>query len=185
MIPAQKMIGATLDDGRPPDDFYETPVEATMALLAVETFALQIWEPACGSGAISRVLEDAGHSVYNTDLNDHGYGDSPLDFLTTWQSPGGDLITNPPFKLVLEFAQHAMALDIRKSAILARLAFLEGQSRRAFFEKSPLKRVWIFSKRLPRMHRPEYTGRRCSSLIAFAWFVWERGYKGKPMIGWL
>ncbi len=187
MTTAQQLVGWTKagDEGRPRGDFYETPPEATKALLAVENFAMQIWEPACGAGAISRILEEAGHSVYSTDLNDHGYGESRHDFLMAWQTPGGDLVTNPPYTLAVEFAQHAVKLKIRKIALLARLVFLEGQRRRAFFEASPLKRVWVFSKRLPRMHRPGYDGPKSSSLIAFAWFVWEQGYEGDPMIGWL
>lgn len=185
MTSAQRMSGWTRDNGRPRDDLYETPAEAVEALLAVEDFAIQIWEPACGRGAISRVLEEAGHSVYSTDLNDHGYGESRHDFLMTWQTPGGDLITNPPFKLMLEFAQHAVDLKIRKIAILARLAFLEGQRRKPFFEASPLKQVWVFSKRLPMMHRPEHAGVKSTSVLAFAWFVWQQDYEGEPTIGWL
>jgi len=40
----------------------------------VESFEGQIWEPACGDGAISRVLEAAGYQVISTDLIDRGYG---------------------------------------------------------------------------------------------------------------
>jgi len=40
-------------------EFYPTPPEATRALLSVECFEGDIWEPACGDGAISKVLEAA------------------------------------------------------------------------------------------------------------------------------
>ena len=43
------------------DDLYETPECATRALLAVESLPQgTVWEPACGPGAIVRVLRDAG-----------------------------------------------------------------------------------------------------------------------------
>lgn len=59
---------------RVPHDFYPTPPEAVRALLSVETFEGSIWEPACGDGAISKVLLDAGHEVVSSDLIDRGYG---------------------------------------------------------------------------------------------------------------
>jgi len=40
-------------------EFYPTPPEATRALLSVESFEGDIWEPACGDGAISKVLIEA------------------------------------------------------------------------------------------------------------------------------
>src|SRR5215472_18606376 len=54
------------------DDFYPTPPEGTWALLSAIRFAGTIWEPACGDGSISRVLEAAGHKVTSTDLVDRG-----------------------------------------------------------------------------------------------------------------
>ena len=62
---------------RVPFDFYATPPEATRALLSVEDFDGLVWEPACGHGAISRVLVNAGYSVVSTDLIDRGYGSAP------------------------------------------------------------------------------------------------------------
>ena len=34
----------------------------------------RVWEPACGSGAISKVLEERRLAVISTDLHDQGYG---------------------------------------------------------------------------------------------------------------
>lgn len=45
---------------RLPNEFYPTPPEATRALLSVEHFDGDIWEPACGDGRIAKVLEDHG-----------------------------------------------------------------------------------------------------------------------------
>jgi hypothetical protein len=57
-----------------PEGFHPTPPRAVRALLTVEAFVGVIWECACGDGAISRVLEAAGHQVISTDLVDRGYG---------------------------------------------------------------------------------------------------------------
>jgi len=42
--------------------------------------------------------------------------------------------------------------------------------------------VHVFRKRLPRMHRDGWEGRKASSGMSFAWFVWERGYTGPTTI---
>jgi hypothetical protein len=46
-----------------------------------------------------------------------------------------------------------------KVALLGRVQALEGVRRRALFDKGFLSKVWIFSRRLPRMHRFDYTGK--------------------------
>ena len=64
------------DSARQIDDFYPTPPEATEALLNRYEFNRDIWEPACGDGAISKVLDAKGHDVISTDLNNFGCGTS-------------------------------------------------------------------------------------------------------------
>ena len=54
------------------DDLYETPPVAVEALLRVEHLPRRIWEPACGPGAIVRVLRAHGHEVLASDLVDYG-----------------------------------------------------------------------------------------------------------------
>lgn len=180
---AQSIVGTSL--GRPKNDFYRTPEEATLALLEAERFHQEIIEPACGDGAISKVLEKAGHIVFSSDLYDYGYGKVGKDFLSgDWEgSEYFDLITNPPFKLAEKFLKRAMELRVRKFAYLLKLAFLEGQKRSYLLEKSPLKSVWVFRNRIQMMRENETP--RSSGMIAFAWFVWEIGYVGKPTIGWI
>jgi hypothetical protein len=63
----------------------------------VETFEGSIWEPACGDGAISKVLEAAGYTVISTDLVDRGYGHGGHDFLKSETPLGRNIITNPPY----------------------------------------------------------------------------------------
>src|SRR6266566_6199254 len=113
------------------DDMYETPPEAVRALLAVETIPSgAIWEPACGPGAIARVLRAHGHEVWSTDLVDYGTPDQDqagIDFLMEHGSAPyyiGSIITNPPFKLGDQFVRHALLLCPRVYMLL-RLAFLE------------------------------------------------------------
>ena len=64
---------------RQKDDFYPTPFVAIEALLDHESFDGDIWEPACGDGAISAPVS-LYHNVISTDLNDYGFGESGVDF---------------------------------------------------------------------------------------------------------
>lgn len=179
---AQSIVGTNNDGGRPENDFYPTPPVGTLALLKSETFSGDVWEPACGDGSMSKVLESAGYSVISTDLEPRGYGvQGDFFFYASLLAP--NIVTNPPFRLAQEFADRALTLGCEKLAMLCKLAFLEGQERGAWFPRTPLKNVYVFSERLMMTRNGEpQTG---SGMIAFAWFVWERGYSGKPMIGWV
>ena len=79
---SQSIVGYR-PSGRPVDDFYPTPDYAVQALLEREVFYQPIWEPACGTGSISQVLEAVGCEVVSTDLYDHGYGIPGIDFIKT------------------------------------------------------------------------------------------------------
>ncbi len=179
------MVGARDAKSQRGDDFYASPPEAVEALCGVEQFDGPIWEPACGDGAISKVLEAHGYSVISTDLVERGYGQGRVDFLMEYQARAPHVCTNPPFKLAEQFARHALALTTGKVAFLMRLVWLEGQARRKLFESTPLARVWVFSGRIPRMHRHDYGGPKTTSTIAFAWFIWQAGHVGPPTLGWL
>jgi hypothetical protein len=168
------------------NDLYETPEVATLALLRAEPLPRTIWEPACGPGAIVRVLRGAGHRVIATDLIDYHSPDQDhagRDFLLERRAPRGVgmIVTNPPFKLVAQFAAHALSLCPRVTMLL-RLTFLESARRSAILDGGQLARVHVFRNRLPMMHRDGWTGSRVSNPTAFAWYVWESGYIGKPEI---
>lgn len=177
---AQSISGTS--KGRPAEDFYPTPPEATRALLAVEKFPGIVWEPACGDGAICRVLEDTGHEVLATDLIDRGYGQGNRDFFLE-QRQVNHVITNPPYKYAEKFVRHALSQTDGKVAMLLKLQFLEGAKRKKLFEVYPPKTVYVFSKRLKMYREGEDTGK--SSMLAFAWFVWEHGEFGSTNIAWL
>jgi hypothetical protein len=172
-------------EARESNDFYPTPPEGTRALLAVETFKGPIWEPACGDGAISKVLIGAGHEVVSTDLVDRGYGTPRVDFLMEQRLLAPNVITNPPFKNAEAFLARALDLGATKVALLCRLAWLEGKARRAMFESTWLSRVWVFSARLKIWRNGMATPGSSGGLIAMAWFVWERGYRDMPRLGWI
>jgi len=167
------------------NDLYETPECATLALLRVEQLPKRIWEPACGRGAIVRVLRAHGHEVLASDLID--YGDPTCfyrrDFLLEHKLPKccECILTNPPFSLAEEFVEHALEL-CPHVIMLLRLAFLESERRSRILDTGSLARIHVFRRRLPMMHRDSWTGPKASSAMAFAWFVWDRGHIGPATI---
>lgn len=167
-------------------DHYPTWPAATEALLRVERFDGAVWEPACGEGEMSRVLERAGYSVVSTDLIDRGYGEGGCDFLMEWAARAPNIVTNPPFRWAQEFIERALMLTTGKIALFLRLSFLEGQERGRFFPTTPLARVWVMSRRVPMQKgRLAQQDEKGGGVIAFAWFVWEHGHEGPPTLGWL
>ena len=88
--------GANFKNDREKHDFYATPEIATLSLLNKEKFIGNIWECACGDGAISKVLKNKNYNVYSSDLINRGYGDETIDFLNT-NKKFDNIVTNPPF----------------------------------------------------------------------------------------
>lgn len=175
--------------GRQEHDFYRTPPAATRALLEKESPPLKLWEPACGDGAISKVLEAAGYQVRSSDLHDRGFGEAGIDFFGQHEdlSQTG-VITNPPFKIADQFARHALLQGAPYVALLHRLAWLEGaERRRDLWIPFPPARVWVFSKRMTLWRGDEDRPAGASGTTAYAWFVWERGSSVRPgpVVGWL
>ena len=176
------------DKERQSHDYYATEPKATELLLAEESFSSVIWECACGEGHMSKVLEANGYQVISTDLVYRGYGnEETVDFLQEQVTEfDGDIITNPPYKYALQFVEKALECvkTGRKVAMFLKLQFLEGKSRKKFFLKYPPKTVYVSSSRLICAMNGEFE-KYPSSAVAYAWFVWEKGYKGNPEIKWI
>jgi len=167
-------------------DFYETPVWATQKLLEVERFDGLIAEPCSGHGAIARVLEANGYAVQASDLRTgpEVYGKEGQSIFDLPNDSVQNVVTNPPFALAQAVIEKSLAIAERKVAMLLKLTFLESARRHAFFASTPLKSVHVFCNRVT-MHPYGSNAPKNSGTIAYAWFVWERGYQGQPTLGWL
>lgn len=171
---------------REKDDFYPTPPTATQALLDQEGFSGTVWEPACGDGAISEVLISNGFRTFSSDLFDRGYGKSEIDFLKFEpKQKVGNIITNPPFKLAHEFVEKSLDCVDGKVAMLLKLNFLESARRYELFKNTPLKTVHVFSKRVNFYEATLKDEKKRSGVLAYAWYVWDKEYDGKPQLEWI
>lgn len=178
---------------REANDFYATDPVAVEMLLNLEKFSTLIWEPACGQGHISRVLENHNHRVISSDIIDRGYsGTLIVDFLNIEESGRpihfGDIITNPPYKYAKEFVEKALEViaEGHKVAMFLKLTFLESKSRRELFEKHPPKVIYVSSSRLQCAKNGDFKKYKkgVGTAIAYAWFVWEKGFMGDPIVRW-
>ncbi|MFC3163082.1 hypothetical protein [Ciceribacter thiooxidans] len=173
------------------DDLYETPVEAMRTLLALESFSGTVLEPSVGKGAILRPLEAAGYDVRISDLVDRGiatqFGELQRvgDFLTLrteGEGVGADIVTNPPYGIANAYIAHALkAFRPGKMALLLNLNFFAGfddPDRCYVMDENPPSRVYVFTRRLPMMHRDGWEGKKASSQMNTGWFIWERNGDG-------
>ncbi|MDR7058590.1 MULTISPECIES: hypothetical protein [unclassified Sphingopyxis] len=164
-------------------DFFPTPAWATHALIDNEDFRGDIWEPACGDGAMSRVLETTGNKVISSDLHDRGYGEADHDFLDSWRR-APNIVTNPPYNAAEGFVRAGVDRSSAKFAMLLRLAFLEGANRqRTIFTDAPPSRVWVFSERIT--FYPAGAVQKGTGTTAYAWFVWDKEASGGTELKWL
>lgn len=172
---ASAIIGATQKHPRKPADWYPTPPEATIALLDHLQLPVgtSVWEPACGDGAMSRVMEVYRLDVTSTDLRpDCGYGRGGIDFLDTdlecdW------IITNPPFSIAAEFIEHALSIT-PNVAMLLKSTYWHAKGRYDLFMSSAPTQI------LPLTWRPSFLEkeRGNSPLMDVIWVVWEGENKG-------
>ena len=165
-------------------DFYPTPAWATEALLEHESFEGEVWEPACGDGAMTEVLRKSGLKVQSSDLYDRGFGATGIDFLKA-RTRVDNIVTNPPFSLAEAFILNALSLARRKTAIFSRLAILESARRyETVFKNSPPTRILVFSERVTLYPSGIITAG--TSTIAYCWLIWDKADEsGKSTLSWI
>jgi len=172
-------------------DYYQTPEWATIELLKKEKFEGSILEPCSGGGAISKVLEQYGYNVISSDIRDdiHVYGTKKQNMFDLQGFQANNIITNPPYFCAEDAIKKSLELTDKKVAMIFKLQFLESQKRYELFKSTPLKKVYVFCKRVVMWNEllqpDDGTRSKHGGTIAFAWYVWEHGYEGKPTIDWI
>lgn len=190
-------------------DYFPTPPWATRALIELVLPRVGIgpevladtacWDPACGEGHISGVLQEYATCVMASDIHDYSAGGrSPpgwdwtldgegetLDFLS--KTPPGEMrpladliVTNPPFEeKATAFALRALE-DARVGvALFVRLQWLETVDRyNAIFRDRPPTLIAFFAERVNLCKgRWDPDG---STATAYVWLVWKRNARRLP-----
>jgi hypothetical protein len=180
-------------------DFYATPDWVTEALLRNVEFRGRVWEPCCGTGAITTVLQRHGYDVTSTDIADHGFGTPGVDFLSCLAVPDGcrALITNPPYGsdrrshkgkkrsslAMLRFVDHALRLTASvqgQLALLVRLQWMAGHRAAALMSAGPFAAVIALTHRIQWFDKGEATN---VAQHHHAWVVFDHAHPtGRPPI---
>jgi len=168
---ARAIIGAQKVHARKAADFYPTPSDATWVLLQHLGLPVgtRVKEPACGDGAMARIMEAAGLTVDASDLReDGGFGRGGVNYL---QDPGEApewVITNPPFNVAPEFIETALE-QTPNVAMLLKSQFWHARRRIEMFERCPPAEI------LPLTWRPSFLEkeRGNSPLMDVMWVVWR------------
>lgn len=192
-LTGRQLAGSGAKRGREVNDYYATNPETVEIFLRElhKEIRLEgkILECACGCGNIAKVLEKYYEEVEGIDLVYRGYGKGGIDFLLYEpEEEYGTIITNPPFSKAKEFIEKGLKLSNKYVIMLCKIQLLEGVSRREFLKESPLKYVYVHSTRQATWlggREVDEKGKKWSTTMCLAWYVWEKGYRGEPVIRWL
>ena len=176
---------------REANDYYATHPSMAKFLLELEPQLNNIWEPACGEGHLAKVFEKNNKLLFASDLIDRGYNskfcNKDFNFLNMNLKHNGDIVTNPPYKYALEFVKKSLE-SINENhyvCMFLKLTFLEGKERRNFFKENPPIRIWVSSSRMECAKNGKFLKDNGNGgAVAFGWFVWQKGYKGKTTLDW-
>lgn len=188
-------IGASnhTDKEREKDDYYATSPIAIDKLKSAYDIPYSVWECACGGGHLAKRLIELGHNVVATDLIDRGYGIVGVDFLKTTTLPPSCecILTNPPYKYVTQFIEHALEI-LPKGApcimLLKTTAFALQCRWERLYSKGYLKAVYQFSERLLCAKNGDFEGMKAGggSAVSYAWFIFANdGKNDPPKIYWI
>ena len=171
---------------REENDFYATEPKAAELLLDVAPELNNIWECACGQGHLAKVFDNVDKLGKATDLVDRGYGATEDFLLIKEPYHNGDIVTNPPYKYAKEFVEKALELvDVgRYVCMFLKVLFLESRSRKELFIKFPPKVIYVSSSRINCAKNGDFNT-YTSSAIAYAWYVWQKGYTGDSVVKWI
>lgn len=171
---------------RQPEDYYATDPLSAKLLLENLPELNNIWECACGEGHLAKVFNRAEKLAKATDLINRGYGDVKNFSLCNEPYHNGDIVTNPPYKYVQQFVEHALSLvdTGRYVCMFLKVLFLEGKARKKLFNKYPPKTIYVSSSRINCAKNGDFNT-YTSSAIAYAWFIWQKGYTGETIVKWI
>ena len=189
-----KTLGASnhTEHERAERDFYATDSIAIDKLSKVYDIPKNILEPCAGNGDLSRRLKELGHNVESWDIVEREYPlEKVCNFFEQTEIPKGySILTNPPYNMATEMVLHALNLvqDAQQVIMFLKIQFLEGKDRfNKIFKKYPPKYVFVSIERITCAMNGEFIkdGKKQSSAVCYAWFVWEKGYKGETTIKWI
>ena len=143
------------------NDYYPTPHSIVERLIDGLPWQGTVWEPCAGDGRMADALQRRGWQVISSDITT---GDDFFDFDI---AVSHTLITNPPFRVIRQFVDHAFKIGVERMALVCN------------------ERLWACGKGLAQWdrHRPsrfsnlswreDYLGRGGAPDRALAISIWD------------
>lgn len=174
-------------------DFYPTPLaccEDALTFLPKDFKPQCILDPGAGAGAWGKAARKRYPDTMITGVELRPETERPVaynfwihsDFLLVDKQPVFDLVIgNPPYDRAEQFVRHSLAMleDNGLCIMLLRLNFLEGKARsKGLYRQHPPETVVVRSSRV------SFTGDGQANATAYAYFIWRKGWQGKPTMEW-
>lgn len=176
-------------------DFYETPKWSTKK--AVEVMLMDeilnkydcVYDPCCGTGAITDVLSIYGfENIKASDIQtgDCIKGTKGINVYDIEDDACEVVFTNPPYHLMTKGNMLAefQRIATNKVILLLNIFYLSSKDRKQMLENSHLRHVYIHSDRVTMFpygqEKPKNGGTKM-----YAWYVWDKKYNGQPTISWI
>lgn len=146
-----------------------------------------ILDPGAGSGNFAKALREYGYSSFitgieieNETIRKNAEYDKVIitDYLE-WQKDREyqTIFGNPPYSLAREFIEKSYEIKNKNTVIifLLRLGFLKSKTRFDFWQKHPVNKLIVLSK------RPSFTGGGTDA-SAYGWFIWDGSNKQEIIV---
>jgi len=165
------------------DEHYVEPFWVSERLFQEEAFKGAIYDPACGFGRIVTSALQAGYPAYGSDKVDRGWDSTCQDFLKH-TGMHDNIVSNPPFDIMQEFAEHALKLARRKVALIMPTARLNAAH---WLMGANLETVWLMTPRpsMPPGHVIQAGGKVGGGKSDYCWLVFNKDYDDLPTVCWL
>ena len=181
------------------DDYFPTYHALTRKLLEVEKFSNDdiFLEPCAGAGDITKIIKEfyPYAEIIECDINPRRQGIIKANFLKEYNNIVGNkkptvIITNPPFKLSIEFFVQCAKTTANKIYFIWPLDYIHGVDRQQVVysnkkQEFRLKKVYTFIRRPFFGEQFHPAGPIETGATTFSWFYFERGYSGEPIIKWI
>ena len=174
----------------------------------------KIWEPAVGMGHIALEFKKQGYDVVASDIVYRGWkGTQIMNFLDATENLGEAIVTNPPYAFGAKFVIQALNLmeQDQYCCMLLKIQFMEGKERAELLYKAGLnpEYILVFPDRINcakqgnfkgdneafQLATKDWTNEDFKDLdeaesdtggqIAYAWYIWRKGYVGPSKTYWL
>lgn len=207
-----RMVGSSAHSvsGRANHDYYATdPIAGYFLYTQLEDLEDLIVDNSVGAGHLVKDFPPAGFSIigfdienrekvvelrefYNRDFlkEEPEYCDGLNDEkVLLGLKEKFSIVMNPPYSKALEFVKKSLELQREGGKVCAflKIQFLESRKREKFFKENPPVRIHVSRARIQcaregDLEKMKSEGRK--SMACYAWFIWEKGYKGSTTIEW-